>query len=240
MAEIRFPAAVYKVQTLVACDACGKLIYRPPSVQKRAKHAYCSSACRSKHLRRLPNTKCPVCGTGFHVKPSRLAKERVMCCSVKCRGIYQRAQTSFVCKACGKEFTLRPSEIREGKGTFCSRGCQLSQYSSEGNPNWKHGMSGKTEYYRSIRKGLVADLTESQWQDTLMDFEHRCAYCGRAEREVGTLHKEHIIPASRGGGLTKTNIVPACGRCNSTKHNRTPKEAGMTMIKLPDYINDQR
>jgi 5-methylcytosine-specific restriction endonuclease McrA len=34
------------------------------------------------------------------------------------------------------------------------------------------------------------------------------------------LTQEHVIPVSRGGGTTAENIVPACGKCNSSKKDR--------------------
>ncbi len=65
------------------------------------------------------------------------------------------------------------------------------------------------------RKGLVADLTFDEWNESLKHFNMKCAYCG----EVGKLQKEHVHPASLGGGFTKHNIVPACISCNQSKKN---------------------
>ncbi len=59
-----------------------------------------------------------------------------------------------------------------------------------------------------------------------------CAYCGQrfAERE---LQCEHVMPASRGGAWSWTNLVAACGPCNLAKADRTPEEAGMPLLYLP-------
>ena len=57
-----------------------------------------------------------------------------------------------------------------------------------------------------------------------------CQYCNyRGEQ----LTLDHIIPRSRGGRETWENLVAACVRCNVKKGNRTPKEAGMTLHRLP-------
>lgn len=223
----------------VKCDVCGKDVKRWVSHLSRNKHTYCSKECRSLDLTRNPNTICPVCQKQFYVKPSRLNKTSVVCCSRECRGIYERKQTEFICRRCGKTYLLRPSEIKQGKGAYCSQECQLADYSGVGNPNWKHGFSGNTGYYRSIRKELVSDLSREQWENILEYFDHRCAYCGKSELEAGVLHREHVIPASRGGGLTLSNIVPACPTCNSKKHDKTPSEAGMSFIKVAEFIYER-
>jgi 5-methylcytosine-specific restriction endonuclease McrA len=45
---------------------------------------------------------------------------------------------------------------------------------------------------------------------------------------------DHIIPKAQGGTKSFTNSVCACRHCNNVlKRNRTPKEAGMELIKLP-------
>lgn len=56
----------------------------------------------------------------------------------------------------------------------------------------------------------------------------RCAYCGGHAETV-----DHIVPRSRGGTLTWDNAVAACTRCNHRKANRTPKEAGMSLLFEP-------
>ena len=58
--------------------------------------------------------------------------------------------------------------------------------------------------------------------------DRHCAYCGGAAETV-----DHIVPRSRGGELTWENAVAACLRCNHRKGNRTPVEAGMTLLVSP-------
>ena len=59
------------------------------------------------------------------------------------------------------------------------------------------------------------DLTEAQWS-ALQDAWGGCAYCGAADRP---LQKDCLLPISRGGRYTLTNVVPACGSCNASKCN---------------------
>lgn len=60
-----------------------------------------------------------------------------------------------------------------------------------------------------------------------------CAYCGIVLPNR-LLEAEHIIPKSKGGLWTWCNIVASCKHCNQVKkQNRTPEEAGMTLLYLP-------
>ena len=55
-----------------------------------------------------------------------------------------------------------------------------------------------------------------------------CTFCGGHADTV-----DHVLPRSRGGGDTWFNLVAACQPCNGLKGDRTPQEAGMTMIREP-------
>lgn len=57
-----------------------------------------------------------------------------------------------------------------------------------------------------------------------------CAYCGRDDVRLTI---DHIIPKSQGGKLDFDNCVASCKPCNNKKNNRTPRQAGMFLIKKP-------
>lgn len=59
-----------------------------------------------------------------------------------------------------------------------------------------------------------------------------CQYCGK-NFPSPELSLEHVIPKSRGGSNGWTNIVSACNKCNKRKSHKTPKEAGLRLIKEP-------
>jgi 5-methylcytosine-specific restriction endonuclease McrA len=59
------------------------------------------------------------------------------------------------------------------------------------------------------------DLTDDQWA-SLQQAWGGCAYCGATEV---ALQKDCMLPISRGGRYTATNVVPACGSCNASKCN---------------------
>lgn len=59
------------------------------------------------------------------------------------------------------------------------------------------------------------DLSADQWQDLVARWGG-CAYCGAT---TASLQKDCVLPISRGGRYTVTNVVPACASCNASKHN---------------------
>jgi 5-methylcytosine-specific restriction endonuclease McrA len=66
-------------------------------------------------------------------------------------------------------------------------------------------------------------FTRDQW---------RCQYCGQVFRPK-ELTYDHVVPQSRGGRRSWTNIVTACVPCNQKKGDRTPREAGLRLLKIP-------
>lgn len=61
---------------------------------------------------------------------------------------------------------------------------------------------------------------------------YQCLYCG-GHFELQLLSRDHIIPVSRGGVDTWTNVVAACKRCNQRKSNYLLSEINMDLIALP-------
>jgi 5-methylcytosine-specific restriction endonuclease McrA len=60
----------------------------------------------------------------------------------------------------------------------------------------------------------------------------RCQYCGEKLPARDSTF-DHVVPRSQGGETSWTNIVTACRGCNSRKGNRTPEQAGMTLLSRP-------
>lgn len=59
-----------------------------------------------------------------------------------------------------------------------------------------------------------------------------CQYC-QGWFPTPELTFDHLIPRSRGGRTSWTNIVTACTRCNLRKGNSLPRECGMHPINKP-------
>jgi 5-methylcytosine-specific restriction endonuclease McrA len=62
--------------------------------------------------------------------------------------------------------------------------------------------------------------------------KYTCQYCG-VRHPAEDLTFDHIIPQVQGGRATWENIVTACLGCNNRKGGRTPREAGMRLIRMP-------
>ncbi|MDI1322089.1 MAG: HNH endonuclease [Algoriphagus sp.] len=56
-----------------------------------------------------------------------------------------------------------------------------------------------------------------------------CQYCGSRRH----LTIDHVIPRSKGGKTSWTNLVTACNRCNVNKGDKTPEQAGLILKKEP-------
>ena len=59
-----------------------------------------------------------------------------------------------------------------------------------------------------------------------------CMYCG-IRTYKSNLSRDHIVPISRGGTDTWTNVVTACKRCNNHKAGFLPEERKMTLLAVP-------
>lgn len=73
-------------------------------------------------------------------------------------------------------------------------------------------------YARRRKRRLDAqthDLTDSDW-GMLLESWGGCAYCDATSTEM---QRDCVLPISRGGRYTVTNVVPACRSCNASKCN---------------------
>lgn len=63
-----------------------------------------------------------------------------------------------------------------------------------------------------------------------------CQFCGRTSQQLRPrecLTRDHLVPLSRGGTNSWTNVVTACSSCNTRKGNLLPEEAGMHPLRPP-------
>lgn len=70
---------------------------------------------------------------------------------------------------------------------------------------------------------------------------HTCQYCSR-KFHASELTLDHVLPRSRGGRNTWENLVTACKKCNQTKDDMTPEEAGMQLLHrvIPASVHTAR
>ena len=59
-----------------------------------------------------------------------------------------------------------------------------------------------------------------------------CHWCGK-RLTFNTLTQDRIIPGEQGGRYVRSNLVPACLKCNQTRHVARPK-----VRRIPWYARD--
>jgi len=66
------------------------------------------------------------------------------------------------------------------------------------------------------------DYSLKDWQEAMLFFRGSCCYCGCKEgkSKKDKFDKEHFIPVSQGGKTTRSNIAPACKKCNRGRGNK--------------------
>lgn len=80
-------------------------------------------------------------------------------------------------------------------------------------------------------------------ENVFMRDKGKCQYCARKITRAEFTY-DHVLPRSRGGKTEWTNVVCSCVSCNQKKSHRTPEEAKMRLLsvperpkKLPDAVN---
>ena len=88
------------------------------------------------------------------------------------------------------------------------------------------GQAASSRRRARLAAAPVNDLTPSQWEAIKQHYNHRCVYCPdncwRCQRKQHKLTIDHIVPISKGGSHTVSNIAPACSTCNKKKNAGPP------------------
>lgn len=84
------------------------------------------------------------------------------------------------------------------------------------------------QYYDKVPR---RDVRLSRENVYLRD-RNTCQYCGKRYKR-SNINIDHVIPLSQGGETVWENVVCSCISCNSKKGGRTPKEAGLKLLKKP-------
>jgi 5-methylcytosine-specific restriction endonuclease McrA len=70
---------------------------------------------------------------------------------------------------------------------------------------------------RSRQAESECTLTTDEWKEILRIQENRCGRCRKPFNGSRKPHKDHIVPLSKGGGLTAKNSQGLCAKCNNEK-----------------------
>ena len=61
-------------------------------------------------------------------------------------------------------------------------------------------------------------------------------YCGQQLSGI-ELTFDHVVPVSQGGRKAWDNIVTCCVNCNRQKGGKTPRQAGLTLLRRPRRLS---
>lgn len=75
----------------------------------------------------------------------------------------------------------------------------------------------KTARHRALGRKAPGHFTGRDFIAIKESYLGRCVYCGSEAK----LTADHIVPLNKGGENYPENIVPACGKCNSAKGDRS-------------------
>ena len=135
-----------------------------------------------------------------------------------------RQKVSKVCPICGLDTYLRgfgkDKNKKDGIRSHC-KFCENKRVSLyQKTPAGKAHNAKKMAQRRLLNKTTLCNLTLAQWNKILKMQGNLCAQCKREFTTKLQPTRDHIIPVSKGGGLTFGNEQAHCHSCNSKKQNR--------------------
>jgi 5-methylcytosine-specific restriction endonuclease McrA len=189
------------------CEFCGGENLRT------SRAIYCSVQCNKDALAARRKA-----GRWDGVNPSR------ECASPECSNTMEgkRPHARFCsrpCKARAKQIELRDSGVlrERDRARYASEAEKRREYA-------KQYLRDNPERMRAVRRNrkqrIKAErklVTTKDWNRLVARYRNRCAYCGKRSE---VLHRDHIIPLSRGGRHSIGNLLPACPPCNYRKKAR--------------------
>ncbi len=93
--------------------------------------------------------------------------------------------------------------------------------------NWIE--TNKDKKHIAIEKTRARELRKSPWWKNEIA-KGVCHYCGK-NFPSNELTMDHIVPISRGGKSTKSNVVTCCKECNNKKNYLTPADIVLENMK---------
>lgn len=151
-----------------------------------------------------------------------------------------------VCSKCKKKLDITLFRERGNGGLYSTcKQCEIKrakEYRSTHSEVYKKCHVITEQRRRNKAKSALKDLTTSEWETIKKHFDFKCAYCGK---ECEELTQEHVIPLSKGGNYTKSNIIPSCRSCNCKKYNKLLDEwyekqsfySKAQELKIKNYLN---
>ncbi len=156
-----------------------------------------------------------------------MEKRRLFSASPQGQANQRKYQATEKGRATARRGSLKYQQSEHGKAAAAAQhqrrkdDPQRREQKRLANQRYKKSPKGKALAYRQYarRKQAILStenpLTAEDWAEILREHDHRCRYCGKQTK----MTLDHVIPLSKGGEHSKTNVVPACQSCNSKKHD---------------------
>lgn len=171
----------------------------------RATGKFCSNACKGKHYSETKLTRCklpdghPV--MALIAKAKQDARDAARERRRERDRIRSRSQfewrTARECPGCACMFT----PLYTSTMLTCSKRCSR-----------RVGRRRR----RAAEANALGSWVWSDFMRVARRFDYCCAYCGD---KPGQLDPDHVVPLSRGGYDSVTNLLPACRSCNGDKRD---------------------
>lgn len=208
------------------CEGCGCAAYRKQSGTNTARgivNRFCSMACRVGNAAKVRSEVDAIRRIGMLSRNEKLyisRKRKALIRSVailldKIRRVKIRA--SNPCAVCGSPCGGGKTLTR----TYCSDECQKST----------QAYRELKRKYRSKRRAIERGCKEARAIDPIKVFDRdgwRCQICLKPtpQKLRGTYNDrapelDHIVPITKGGSHTWTNLQCACRKCNGIKGNKS-------------------
>jgi 5-methylcytosine-specific restriction endonuclease McrA len=149
--------------------------------------------------------------------------------------IFQPVRITTVRRAIKLMYTGAATAI-DGEGDLVGFGSWLELPVRDGSDDFVQLVNGQLRAPRIIHLRRYAKRRQPQVRLTRRNVMLRdgfqCQYCEK-RGPVVDLDIDHVMPRSRGGDDSWTNLVTACQPCNRKKGRRTPVEASMFLLRPP-------
>lgn len=172
----------------------------------------------------IKTKRCPRCECH---KPLEEFGSFEKCCPAYCKPCAAEKQRIY---RKNNQERVRATEIKRHQKRYANQREKILAR----NKNWEKRNPEKslirlTRHKAKKFSAPINDFTAEQWIFILTIYKNRCAYCDKKQKK---LTQDHITPLSKDGPNTMTNIVPACGSCNSRKHNGPPLRQVQPILPL--------
>lgn len=172
-----------------ACAVCGS-----EWTTRRSAAKFCSDECKGRHYSATMKRKCKL--PAGHPVMVLIAESRKPKPREPKRPTYSW-RTARECPGCACMFTplYTPNAI------CCSKRCARRVH------RWRRN---------AAERDATGTFTWSEFMHVARRFGYQCAYCGGRD---GQLDPDHVVPLSRGGSNSTTNLLPSCRPCNADKRD---------------------